>query len=181
MQEVRSSNLLSSTGRKHNSNRSNSEYSSKVQQRRSDGPPYVCSDRASSSGWDCWQDTEVAALDRRLIGLSPGQIRPRRSMTLAIWSPPCLPGGRCLPVTVVAFASGPGPRSLTVGSARGPVALRRWGKCGAGPALRCAAQAPGCAVARPCAPAGALLRAHEEPGAARRKVPGRGSGGYPRL
>jgi hypothetical protein len=45
MQEVRSSNLLSSTGQKRNSNRSNSEYSSKVQQRRPDGPPYVCSDQ----------------------------------------------------------------------------------------------------------------------------------------
>ncbi len=45
MQEVRSSNLLSSTGQKRNSNRSNSEYSSKVQQRRPSGPPYMCSDR----------------------------------------------------------------------------------------------------------------------------------------
>jgi hypothetical protein len=65
---------LAPPGQMRNSNRSNSEYSGKVQQRRPDGPPYVCSDRASSSGWDCWQDTEVAALDRRLIGLSPGQI-----------------------------------------------------------------------------------------------------------
>ena len=49
MQEVRSSNLLSSTGQKQNSNRSNSEYSSKVQQLRPDGPPYVCSDQTSST------------------------------------------------------------------------------------------------------------------------------------
>ena len=48
MQEVRSSNLLSSTAQKHNSNKSNSEYSSKIQQRRPDRPPYVCSDRGSS-------------------------------------------------------------------------------------------------------------------------------------
>jgi hypothetical protein len=48
MQEVSGSSPLSSTGQKPNSNESNSEYSSKVQQRRSGGPPYVCSDRASS-------------------------------------------------------------------------------------------------------------------------------------
>jgi hypothetical protein len=45
MQEARGSSPLSSTGQKHNSNGSNSKYSSKVQQRRSAGSPYVCSDR----------------------------------------------------------------------------------------------------------------------------------------
>ena len=79
MQEVRGSNLLSSTGQKHNSNRSNSEYSSKVQQRRPDGPPYVCSDRASSSGWGCWQDTGFQALNRRWSACHLGKSRSRRS------------------------------------------------------------------------------------------------------
>ena len=45
MQEVSGSSPLSSTGQKHNSNGSNSKYSSKVQQRRPDGSPHVCSDR----------------------------------------------------------------------------------------------------------------------------------------
>ncbi len=36
---------LAPPGQKHNSNKSNSEYSSKIQQRRPDGPPYVCSGR----------------------------------------------------------------------------------------------------------------------------------------
>ena len=38
---------LAPTGQRRNSNGSNSGYSSKVQQRRPGGPPYVCSDRAS--------------------------------------------------------------------------------------------------------------------------------------
>jgi len=62
LQEVRSSNLLSSTGQKHNSN---SEYSSKVQQRRPDGSPYVCSDRAAWYARGCWQDNWSQAQDRR--------------------------------------------------------------------------------------------------------------------
>src|SRR5512135_690921 len=45
MQEVSGSSPLSSTGQTHNSNRSNRQYSSKVPQRRPDGPPYVCSDQ----------------------------------------------------------------------------------------------------------------------------------------
>jgi hypothetical protein len=73
MQEVRSSNLLSSTGQKHNSNESNSEYSSKVQQRRPDGPPLVCSDRASSPGSGCWHGSGLQALNRRWTVPSPGQ------------------------------------------------------------------------------------------------------------
>jgi hypothetical protein len=45
MQEVSGSSPLSSTGQKRSSNKSNSEYSRKVQQRRPGGPPHVCSDR----------------------------------------------------------------------------------------------------------------------------------------
>ena len=52
MQEVSGSSPLSSTGQKRNPNKSNSEYSSKVQQRRPGGPPYVCSDRACSPAGD---------------------------------------------------------------------------------------------------------------------------------
>ena len=54
MQEVSGSSPLSSTGQKRNSNESNSEYSSEVQQWRPVRPPYVCSDRASPPGWGCW-------------------------------------------------------------------------------------------------------------------------------
>ena len=64
MQEVRSSNLLSSTGQKRNSNRSNSEYSRKVQQRRPVGPPYVCSDRP-----------RLAHLDHLNLGTQPANPR----------------------------------------------------------------------------------------------------------
>jgi hypothetical protein len=64
MQEVRSSNLLSSTGQKRKSNESNSEYGSKVQQRRSAEPPCVRSDRASCPGCGCWQDTGCQTLNR---------------------------------------------------------------------------------------------------------------------
>ena len=85
----------------------------------------------------------------------------------------CRTRGRCLPVTVAALASGPpalpgvaarsapkspgppaGPRAFTD---RGPGAwaraLRRWCQCGAGAGRVAPPQAPGCAVARPCAPA----------------------------
>ena len=65
MQEVSGSSPLSSTGQKRNSNKSNRQYSRKVQQRRPSGPPYVCSDRASSPGWGCWQDSGFQTLNRR--------------------------------------------------------------------------------------------------------------------
>jgi hypothetical protein len=101
MQEVSGSSPLSYTGQKRNSNRSNRQYSRKVQQRRPDGPPYVCSDRISSP-------TQAAgsACPAALRSLSPGQIR-------SLWS--C---DRCRvatvrhrrtarsPVTVAAFAGG---------------------------------------------------------------------------
>ena len=59
--------------------RSNSEYSRKVQQRRPGGPPYVCSDRASSAGWGCWQDTGFQALNRRWPACHLGKSQSRRS------------------------------------------------------------------------------------------------------
>ena len=64
MQEVSGSSPLSSTGQKRNPNESNSEYSRKVQQRRPSGPPYVCSERASSPGRGCWQDSGFQTLNR---------------------------------------------------------------------------------------------------------------------
>ena len=79
MQEVRSSNLLSSTGQNHNSNNSNSKYSSKVQQRRPAGPPYVCSDRPFFPRQSCWQDTGSEAPGRRCPACHLGESPPHRS------------------------------------------------------------------------------------------------------
>jgi hypothetical protein len=96
---------LSSTGQKRNSNGSNSEYSREVQQRRPVGPPYVCSDRAPSAAWGCWQAPDsrrcidagqpVTCANRPVIG----------PMTLVAWSRPGPPGGPFLPAAVAAFAS----------------------------------------------------------------------------
>ena len=57
--------LLNSTGQKRNSNAWNNEYGRKVQQRRPIVPPYVCSNRASSPGRGCWQDSGFQGLNRR--------------------------------------------------------------------------------------------------------------------
>ena len=64
-------------------------------------------------------------------------------------------------------------RSLTAGSARGLGTLHRGCQSGAGPMVRCAAQAQGCAVAQPRAPAGALARHVRNPDATRRSARGR--------
>jgi hypothetical protein len=73
MQEVSGSSPLSSTGQKPNSNESNSEYSSKVQQRRPGGPPYVCSDRAPPLPGAAGR-TPGPGAESALASLSPGQI-----------------------------------------------------------------------------------------------------------
>ena len=59
MQKVRSSNLLSSTGQKNNSNGSNRQYSGKVPQRRPSGPSYVFGSVSSAEAC-CWQDREFS-------------------------------------------------------------------------------------------------------------------------
>ena len=64
MQEVSGSSPLSSTGQKLNSNRSNRQYGSKVQQRRPSGPPYVCSNRLFPAA-GCWPDVGFQVLNRR--------------------------------------------------------------------------------------------------------------------
>jgi len=124
----------------------NRQYSSKVQQRRPVGPPYVCSDRASSSGWGAAGRTPdsrrwtgggqpVTWANTRLIG----------PVTLASRSPSGPPAGPFLPAAIAALASGtaalgvpvdlihspelgawPGPRvrwrqARRAGSARGAV------------------------------------------------------------
>src|SRR5258707_13497682 len=73
MQEVSGWSPLSSTVQKRNSNRSNSEYSRKVQQRRPVGPPYVCSDRASSPGWGLLAGHRVRGAESVVASLLPGQ------------------------------------------------------------------------------------------------------------
>ena len=153
MQEVSGSSPLSSTGQKRNSNNSNRQYSSKVQQRRPSGPPYVCSDRASCTGWGCWHGCGFQTLNRRWPTCHLGQYASHRSGDFCRIVTNRLSGRPFLPSTVAAFASDPaalavpaGPirsqeprplgraaRPLTVGSARrccqssaGPlVALRR--------------------------------------------------------
>jgi hypothetical protein len=106
MQEVTSSNLLSSTGQKHNSNRSNGQYSSKVPQRRPDGPPYVCSDRYLPLA-GCWQDPRISVTVllplRRATwanSSSPG------ALTFAGWVVTRLVRAVSRAVTVAVFAGG---------------------------------------------------------------------------
>jgi hypothetical protein len=73
MQEVSGSSPLSSTGQKPNSNESNSEYSSKVQQRRPVAPPYVC-----SIGHRPWLGLlaghRIPGAEPALVSLSPAEI-----------------------------------------------------------------------------------------------------------
>jgi hypothetical protein len=141
MQEVSGSSPLSSTGQKRNSNGSNSEYSSKVQQRRPPGPRYVCSDRISPQ----LGAAGPTLASRRGPACDLGNTRLIGSVTLATWSPSGSPGGLFPPVTVAAFASSPvelavlavrvysqesrrwamAARSLTAESARRPGASRR--------------------------------------------------------
>jgi hypothetical protein len=179
---------LSSTGQKRNSNDSNSEYRREVQQRRPVGPPYVCSDRAPSAAWGCWQAPDsrrcidagqpVTCANRPVIG----------PMTLVAWSRPGPPGGPFLPTLLPhsqvvkpprwaswpvrspprSRARWPGPRSLTAGSVRGLGASCRWCQSGAGPAG--ALRRSGTGLRRGAA-LGACRRTgapHEEPGATRR-------------
>jgi hypothetical protein len=74
MQEVSGSSPLSSTGQKRNSNSSNSEYSSKVQQRRPSGPPYVCSKPVHLLPARLLAGQQVPDAEPALVSLSPGQI-----------------------------------------------------------------------------------------------------------
>ena len=169
---------LAPPGQRRNSNGSNSEYSRKVQQRRPNGPPYVCSGRASSPGWGCWQDTGFQALNRRWpachLGKSPSR-RSRDSCRLLTARPSwrAMSARDCCRICKWPSRAGhPGglvgsqePRVLAR-AARSLTVARRAGSArradGVSPALgllvRCAAQARGCAVARPSAPLGALLR-----------------------
>ena len=77
MQEVSGSSPLSSTGQIRNSNKSNSEYSSKVPQRRPDGPPYVCSDRMPAPA--------------RAAGRSADSRRHNDAVRPVSWANPCSP------------------------------------------------------------------------------------------
>ena len=185
MQEVWSSNLHSSTVQKRNSNESNSEYSRKVQQPRPLGPPYVCSDRACSPGWGCWQDTGFQALNRRWPACHLGKYPPHWSrdlchlvITRPSWTaipasgccrgckwpgcagrpsrPGALPGARAR-CQGRAFADG------GLGARRG--ASCRWCQSGAGPRLCSGAELRRGAARRACRRAGAP---REEPGATRR-------------
>jgi hypothetical protein len=169
MQEVSGSSLLSSTGQKRNSNGSNSEYSSKVQQRRPTGPPYVCSDRAPSAAWGCWQDTGFQALNQRWPACHLGKSPPHRSgdsCHLATTQPPwrTIPASdscrickwprsrwasRPVRFTPGNRASGPGRRVRRrqprgAGAARGADGVSP----ALGPLMRCATQAQRCAVAQ---------------------------------
>ena len=196
MQEVRSSNLLSSTGQKHNSNRSNSKYSSKVQQRRPGGPPLVCSDRASSTSSGCWHDSGFQALNQRWAACHLGKPPLHRSGDSCHRSPAGPSRGRCLPVAVAASANGAGRHGGRVGSAAAPagqgrafadrglgawarraapvVSARRWARWCAAPLRR--PVAPRC---RPCAPAGALLRHMRNPARPGARHLGRAQAGGP--
>jgi hypothetical protein len=183
MQEVSGSSPLSSTGQKRNSNDSNSEYSRKVQQRRPGGPPYVCSDRASSPSWavgrtpasDAGQPVTWA--NTRLIGpvtLPPGhhpalqeghscqRLLPRLQVTPAALGVPAGPIRSQEPRPL-----GRAARPLTVGSAR------RWCQWPAGALRRSGAGLRRGAARRVCRCAGAP---HEEPGreAAQQTWPGAG-------
>jgi len=81
MQEVRSSNLLSSTQvrSKIRTDRTTG-YSSKVPQRRPGGPPYVCSDRYCTIRAGCWQGRGYQSLLRCLQGVPPGQFLVPRDL-----------------------------------------------------------------------------------------------------
>ena len=77
---------LAPPAQKRNSNRSNSEYSSKVQQRRPDGPPYVCSDRYLSLARAAGKTADFShrsAAFRRATWANP---RSPGRVTLAAWS-----------------------------------------------------------------------------------------------
>jgi hypothetical protein len=184
MQEVSGSSPLSSTGQKRNSNESNSEYSRKVQQRRPVGPPYVCSDRrVTPLGLLAW--LRVPALNRRCSACHLGKSLPDRSRDSCClvahrlsWR--AIPGRDCCRICKGPGRAG-GPihvqepcllarvaRSVTVGSARGLGAPRRWCRSGAGPA---GALRRSCAGWRRSAALRAGRRAdvpREEPGAPRR-------------
>ena len=155
---------------KRNSNGSNSEYSRKVQQRRPLRPPYVCSDRASSPGRGCWQDSEFQALNRRWpachLRKSPchrSRDSCRRVTTQPSWT--ATPASDCCRICKWPGRAGgpvhcqePRPlaraaRSLTAGSAHGRGASRRGCQSGAGPGgalrrsgagLRCGAALRAC-------------------------------------
>ena len=107
MQEVSGSSPLSSTGQKHNSNGSNSEYSSKVQQRRPGGPPYVCSIGHVPQAGAAGRTHRIQTLNWRLSAFhlrkSPCH-RSRDSCHRVTTRPSPRP---FLPATVAAFASSP--------------------------------------------------------------------------
>ena len=106
MQEVRSSNLLSSTGQKHNSNRSNSEYSSKVQQRRPGGSPYVCSDRYLPLARTAGKTADFSHRSAPVRRATWANFRSSGYVTLAAWVVTRLVGAVSRAVTVAVFAGG---------------------------------------------------------------------------
>jgi hypothetical protein len=166
-QEVRSSNLLSPTGQKQNSNRSNSEYSSKVQQRRPLGPPCVCSDRyvplARAAGKTANFSHRSAAFRRATWANS----RAPGALTRAAWprSRSCgqsagLCLGPCLPMVSALRAPAsqdplpePAPAIDRCGFADRARGLGTWRRMSPAEPVRCAAPAPG--LRR-----GALRRSH---------------------
>jgi hypothetical protein len=97
---------LAPPGQKHNSNDSNSKYSSKVQQRRPDGPPYVCSDRfppLARAGGKTAESSHCSAAFRRTTwanSSSPG------ALTLTAWVVTRLVRAASRTMTVVVFAGG---------------------------------------------------------------------------
>jgi hypothetical protein len=79
MQEVSGSSPLSSTGQQRNSNRSNRQYSSKVQQRRPGWAAVRVFGLDFSRAGGCWQDTGFHALNRRWSACHLGKSQSRRS------------------------------------------------------------------------------------------------------
>jgi hypothetical protein len=170
---------LAPPGQKHNSNDSNSKYSSKVQQRRPDGPPYVCVfGSVSSAGTRGWQDRGVQSLLRCLQAYHLGKFlfsgrfdtcrlgrHPARASgqpdydccRVCRWCPYCRPPASTIhseyPQRSPADACS---RIAPVGSVVAPD--------GADQLVRCAAQALGCAVAQ----SGAVTRRAVAPAGERR-------------
>jgi hypothetical protein len=179
MQEVRSSNLLSSTGQKRNSNISTVSTAAKYSNAAVRGAARVFGSgvflRLGLLAGHRIPRVEPA-LGQPVTWANPGLAGP---VTLATWSPPGLQGGRCLPVTVAAFASGPGRagrpggpdplsgaervgqgRAFAGGRARpaGPARRARGCQCGAGPAGALRRSGAGLRRGAALPPVGALLR-----------------------
>ncbi len=158
MQGVRSSNLLSSTQLRSKIRTARTKgYSGKVQQRRPDGSPYVCSDQASSVVRAAGKSARSKPAQRCYPGRELGKLpRSPWSMTLAARFPAGHCGGGvsddCCRVCRWSPCCGPRHPRSTPGPA--PVTprcqvrgSRPWSRTvapdGASVPVRCAAQAPG--------------------------------------